>query len=226
MCFKYKVRHLTTQLHFSVGALCYKHEGSEFDSLWDHRIFSVYLILLAAQWLSTRKCFWGVKHGRCIRLTISLPFVNWLSRQCEVLDISQPYRPPRPLTGIAILVNLPCYFFQLACSVIWRFVKLVQSLHPYYFGHCPLCNIWHLKCCRSWLFFKWSSLCRFIITLLLIDIGDTVWVEHRTPWILNLFVSKWTTGVSCMSQVSRQRLDSSIPSYFIIYYQCQNRYLL
>jgi hypothetical protein len=39
--------------------------------------------------------------------------VSRLSRQCEILNISQPYRPPRPITGIALL-----FFF------------LLLSLHP------------------------------------------------------------------------------------------------
>jgi hypothetical protein len=29
--------------------------------------------------------------------------LNHWSRQYEILDISQPYRPPRPVTGIALL---------------------------------------------------------------------------------------------------------------------------
>jgi hypothetical protein len=29
--------------------------------------------------------------------------VSRLSRQCGIFNISQPYRPPRPVTGIALL---------------------------------------------------------------------------------------------------------------------------
>jgi hypothetical protein len=34
------------------------------------------------------------------------PFVSRLSRQCGILNILQPYRPPRPVTGIALLTYL------------------------------------------------------------------------------------------------------------------------
>jgi hypothetical protein len=38
-----------------------------------------------------------------VGLTNLPPSVSWLSRQCEILNISQPYRPPRPVMRITLL---------------------------------------------------------------------------------------------------------------------------
>jgi hypothetical protein len=38
--------------------------------------------------------------GGCIGLTTLPPSVSRLSRQCGIVNISEPYTPPRPVTGI------------------------------------------------------------------------------------------------------------------------------
>jgi hypothetical protein len=44
----------------------------------------------------------GVKGSWRVIVTISLPIVSLLSRKCGSLDVSQPYWPPQPVSGIAL----------------------------------------------------------------------------------------------------------------------------
>jgi hypothetical protein len=59
-----------------------------------------------------KKSFWGVECGRKVRLTL-LPSVSRLSKQCGILNISQPYRLPQPATG-------PVLFHVSSIGVHWN----------------------------------------------------------------------------------------------------------
>jgi hypothetical protein len=63
----------------------------------------VYSVPNGNEYQRQNKCFWVVDRGRCVMLTALPPSVSRFYRQCFTLNISQPYRPPRPVTGIALL---------------------------------------------------------------------------------------------------------------------------
>jgi hypothetical protein len=102
-----------------VKALCYKPEGRGFEIL-SSELLLIYLTLPAALGPgvhpASNRRFWGVKCGRCVDLTSLPPSVSRLSRQCGIINISQPCRPPWPVTGTALL-------FLLSLTAFLKFLK-------------------------------------------------------------------------------------------------------
>jgi hypothetical protein len=100
------VVHLTALPRGSVvvKALCYKPEGRGFQ---------------------TRTRPWGVQRGRCVGLTTLPPYVSRLSK-CGVLSILQLYRPPKPVTGIALFVFF--LFPYNSDSISWNKWKTLNNI--------------------------------------------------------------------------------------------------
>jgi hypothetical protein len=90
----------------------------------------------------------GLKRGSCIRLTTSLPYLSWLSRQYGSLNISQSYCPPEPVTGITFFLLL-FLISQQHCVVTiyyWR-----QHHRKFSF-----CNLIRLLSCWCWYFWVYT----------------------------------------------------------------------
>jgi hypothetical protein len=61
--------------------------------------------------------FWGVRSGRRVKLTTSLPTASRLSVKYGILDASQAYEPPRPTPGIRLLFFFFTFYTIIRCVI-------------------------------------------------------------------------------------------------------------
>jgi hypothetical protein len=75
-------------------------------------------------------CFWKVERVRCVSLATLPPSMSRLYGQYGILDIIQPYSPPRPVTGITLFLFIYLFIYLFLLLLYMVSFQCVLSFPP------------------------------------------------------------------------------------------------